>query len=40
MMDAVFLNFYYNNSSTEYTLDVADYVFRAAMSYSKSWLLN
>ena len=40
MMDAVLLDFYYNNISTEYTLDVADYVFRAATSYSKSWLLK
>ena len=40
MMDAVLLDLYYTNSSTEDTLDVADYVFRAATSYSKSWLPN
>ena len=40
MMDAVLFDLYYTNSSTVETLDVADYVFRAATSYSKSWLLN
>ena len=40
MMDAVLLDLYYTNSSTEDTLDVADYVFRAATSYSKSGMLN
>ena len=32
MMDAILFDFYYNNSSTEDTSDVADYVFRAATS--------
>ena len=40
MMDAVLLDLYYTNSSIEETLYVVDYVFRAATSYSKSWLLN
>ena len=40
MMDAVLLDFYYTNSSTEDTLDVADYVFRAASSKSSGILVN
>ena len=40
MTDVVLLDVYYNNSSTVYSLDVADYAFRATTSYSKRWLLN